>query len=741
MSYKFAPILPKNNEIYQEYTKIKKLFGEDINVYVLGVQDSTFTKKDKLQDWINLGKDIKEIKGVTETLSLPQAFNLKKNTKKKTFELERIFPDTLESQSQVDSLWKKATELQFYKNLLYNPESNTYLMTILFEKGVMVSKDRERIVAEIQTLSDKFSAKHDKKVYHSGIPYIRTLIAQCIREEMGLFISLAAFITAFIMFMFFRSFKVVLISSIIVAIGVVWTFASIVLLDFEISVLTGMIPPILIVIGVPNTIYLLNKFHQEFVSHRNKIKSLQRIIQKVGSATFLTNLTTACGFATFIITDSQVLREFGIIATLNIFVVFFLSLIIIPSIFSFFPDPKERHTKHLRNRKMQRMVDLLVKFTLSHRTEIYILTVILLVSSVIGISKVKHTGYVVEDFPEDDPIRTNLVFFEKHFKGVMPIEVYIDTKKNKGVYRTSVIKKIEKLQNKIAQYPECSRSISICDALKFTKQAFYNGNEKKYSLPDSYEKNFILSYVNKSLGNSSMYKSYLDSLKQKTRICVNVADIGTKGMEKLYKNINKDIKDVFGETKMDIRVSGSNVVIFMGNKYLLKNLFVSIALAILLIAIFMAVMFSSWRMILASLVPNLIPLLFTAALMGFFNIPIKPSTILVFSVAFGISVDDTIHFLTKYRQELIHFKGDIKTSVLRALQETGYSMIYTSIVLFCGFSIFMLSNFGGSSALGMLVAITLFVAMFSNLMLLPSVLLTLDKFVANKAFKESAKKS
>ncbi|WP_455170116.1 MMPL family transporter, partial [Aegicerativicinus sediminis] len=241
-----------------------------------------------------------------------------------------------------------------------------------------------------------------------------------------------------------------------------------------------------------------------------------------------------------------------------------------------------------------------------------------------------------------------------------------------------------------------------------------------------------MSYVKNSNSEVSMLKSFVDSTGQYARITTFMKDIGTGRMERIEEDLNKSAKKLFPEEQYTISMTGKALVFQKGTKYLVKNLVISLSLAIFLSSIFMAFMFRSFRMIIVSLIPNLLPLLITAGLMGFVGVPIKPSTILVFSIAFGISVDDTIHFLAKYRQELQANHWKIRKSVFAALRETGVSMFYTSIVLFFGFSVFTISSFGGTVALGALVSITLLFAMLSNLLLLPSLLLSLERMIANK---------
>jgi len=736
MSYEYASLLPKKDQAYKDYQKFVKTFGEEGNLIIVGTQDSNFFRLDHFQNWKKLCGDLSKVEGVENLLSVSNTYNLVKNTKEKRFEVKMVFPDTISTQAELDTYVQKFKSLPFYYNTVYNNKTDVYLLAITVNKDKMQTKAREQMVKSIQRICHKFEAKENIKLHYSGLPYIRVVNSIKIKKELYLFSVLALAICIIVLFIFFRSFKAVFVPVLIVLIGVVWALGMLSLLGYKITILSGMIPPLLIVIGIPNSIYMLNKFHHEYLSHGNKIKALHRVIIKIGNATFLTNLTTASGFATFIIVKSDILRQFGIVASLNIMGLFLLSLLLIPIIFSFINPPSSKHVRHLDNKFVSSIINHLINLTQNHRKAVYISTIVIVAVGIYGITLIKSSGYMVDDIPKSDPIYTDLHFFEDNFDGIMPLEIMVDTKKPHGVMQMITFNKMNQLEKKLAKYPELSPSLSLLNLLKFSKQAFYNGKEKYYSLPNNREKNFILQYASTGEEKAGLLHSFIDSSQQITRISIRMKDVGTKRMEQLYSDFHADIDSIFTPGNYDVTVSGSSVTFFKGTEYLLKNLFTSLALAILLISGFMAIMFSSWRMVLLSLIPNVIPLIFTAAIMGYTGIPIKASTILVFSIAFGISVDNTIHFLAKYRQELKATSWDIRQSVVLALKETGVSMIYTSVVLFFGFGIFALSSFGGTVAMGVLVSLTLLVAVTSNLILLPSLLSSLERITTTKSFKE-----
>ena len=740
-SYTEANLLPENHEANLEYNKFLEIFGEEGNLVILGVKDSTIFTPQKFNAWNNLVKQFNGLEEISFTLSIADIKKLKKDTKNRKFVLEPLFDKNPKSTEEVLAIKKQLFEnLPFYENLLFNKETGTLQTAIYIKKEIInTPKRRDFIYKQLIPIVENFEESYNVDIRISGMPYIRTLNAQNIQDEILLFVVGALLITAVIFFFFFRSFRATFITLLVVIIGVTWAFGFIGWFRYEITVLSALIPPLIIVIGVPNAVFLINKYQQEIKKHGNQAKSLQRVISKIGNATLMTNITTASGFATFVFVKSNLLREFGILASVNIISIFILALLIIPIIYSFMPLPKKKHLNHLERRWIENVVNWMEKTVKEQRIGIYFATVFCIILGIIGIYQIRVSGSLIEDMPKSLAFYKDIKFFENEFGGIMPLEILIDTKKDKGVMKLSTLKKMEKINETIEAFPELSKSISVINLVKYSKQAYYKGNPKYYQLPTSQEQSYIFSYTKNSDSNASMLNTYVDSTGRYARMTTFMKDVGSDKMDIIQERLKAVIDKEFSSEKYDVSLTGKALVFIKGTNYLIKNLVFSLSLAIVLIALFMAWMFRSPQMILISLLPNILPLLITAGLMGFFNIPIKPSTILVFSIAFGISVDDTIHFLAKYRQELIANKWRIKPSVYAALRETGVSMFYTSIVLFFGFLVFTLSSFGGTIALGGLVSVTLLLAMVSNLLLLPSLLLTFEKKIANKkVFKKPA---
>ena len=740
-SYSEANLMPNDHPFNIAYNDFVDVFGEEGNLLIIAVNDSLLFDTTNFNAWIKLSDSFKLKKEVNNVLHVGNFPIIKKDKIKKEFTIDSLKNESFTSNKKITEF--KAllfNDFPFYENILFNKKTGTIQTAIYLDKEVINNIERIDFVNNIFIPSIKeFEKQSNLNVRISGMPYIRTMNAQNIMDEIGKFVIIAICVTIFIFFFFFRSYRATLITLSVVITGVMWALGVLGLLQFEITVLTALIPPLIIVIGVPNCIFLINKYQHEVKKHGNQARSLKRVISKIGNATLMTNITTACGFATFILTDSQVLKEFGVVASINIMVIFILSILLIPIIYSFLPLPKKKHLKHLNNDWLNSFVDFLGNTVKKRRIPVFIISILCLCISIVGMNKIEISGNLIEDMPAKSEFVRDIKFFEKEFKGVIPLEIMIDSRRKNGMTRLANLKRMNDFHEHILKIPELSSPISVVNISKYIKQSFYNGNPNYFQLPSSQENTFISGYLKNSKLKLGENNSYINETGQIARITTMIGEIDTERMEGIEASLLKGIELYFPEDRFDVSLTGKTLGYLKGTKFLIKNLLISLFLAIILISLMITYLFRSYKMVIISLVPNILPLLFTAGVMGFLNIPIKPSTILVFSIAFGISVDDTIHFLVKYRQELIANNWKIRKSVFSSLRETGISMFYTSVVLFFGFSVFMTSSYGGTIALGGLVSTTLLFAMLANLVLLPSLLISLEKNISNKTDMKEAK--
>ncbi|MEO6612614.1 MAG: MMPL family transporter [Chitinophagaceae bacterium] len=735
LSYDFARAIPINNPKYKAYQEFRKKFGEDGNLLVIGIQtDSLFYEK-TFNSYASLQRNLKKIKGVDDIISVPTAANLVKVPETEKLKADTIFPDRQLSQAEIDSGAAIFLKLPFYQHLLYNPDTHAWLMGVRINKDLMASKARIGIVNGISKLADEFGTANNLVVYKSGLPHIRTELSLRIVSEMRMFILASIILSALILLLFFRSVSAMLLSLTVVMLGVIWSFATIEMMGYKISILNALIPPLIVVIGIPNCIYFLNKFHTAYNETGDKKKSLVMMVDRMGVITLFCNLAAAIGFAVFALTQSQILKEFGIVAGINILALFFISLAFIPAMLSYLPPPKSRHTKYLDNPGLKRWLDRLERWSLNHRKLIYAVTLGIVAVSMVGIFKLKTLGYIVDDLPKSDKIYTDLRFFEKNFKGVMPLEIVVDTKEKRGVSRNfNNLVRIDSLSRYLASFPDIARPLSITEGLKFAKQAFFDGDSSSYSMPSEFDLPALSQYLSMKADSggaknsfAKLVATFMDSEKQQARISVSMADIGSKRLPLLLDSISSRVDQLFPKDKYNVQLTGTSVTFLEGSRYIINGLKDSIIWAFILIAFCMLYLFRSARILVCSLIPNIIPLLITAGVMGWVGIPLKPSTVLVFSVALGIAIDVTIRFLVNYKQELPHNNFDMRQTVIETIHSTGISIIYTSMVLIAGFIIFCFSGFDGTKALGWLTSLTLVTATLTNLVLLPSILISFVK--------------
>ncbi len=738
VGYGNKKIIPVTDPDYIDYTKFQNTFGDDGGIIIIGISTDKLFQLDVFNGWYDLAENIDKIKGIDKTVSITKLYNIHKNDELSKFEVSELITQKPKTQQELDSLKEQILNLSFYKDMLYKPESNTTLMAITMNKKELDSKNRIKITDSIIHTLGIFADKYNVETHLSGLPFIRTVVATKVSNELSFFTILSVGLTALILLIFFRSFNAVFYSMLVVITCVIWCVASIHIFNYKVSLLTGVIPPLIVVITIQNCIYLLNVYHFEFQKHGNQAKALSRVISKIGLASFLTNITTAVGFAVFSFSGSELLDQFSIVSTVNIIVVYVLSHIMIPTIFSYLKPPSSKEIRHLDRKTLAGALGFVNKIITQKRKWVYAFTGFLLILSIIGITKIKTVGYMLDDIPKNDPVYLDLKYFEKNFKGVMPYEISIDTKVKDGVKELTTLQKIDKLQKKIKTYPEFSRSISIVDMLKYSNQAYYDGDPKRYIMPSVIDISEIVNYLPKEKSNGNILKSMVDSTYQVARVSMQIADVGSEKTDEINQKLRMQIDSIFPKNEFDVKITGTTVIQMKGNDYLISNLSSSMLWALVIISIMMTFMFFSYKMTLISLVPNIIPLIMTLGIMGFMEIPLKNSTIIVFSIAYGIVVDLTIHFLAKYRIELKKQNWNIFTSVTHSVEESGFSMIYTTVVLFFGFVIFAFSTFGGTVALGVLTSICLIIGLLTNLFLLPSMLLSLEKSINMKKELENA---
>ena len=728
-NYDFSQTVPDTDEDMMYYNDFKKTFGEDGNVFAVGLKDSSIFNIEKFTLYKNYIKSLESIEGVNGVLGLPTLQILEKNKENKNFTFKELFSPFPTSQKHLDSILSIAKNQKFYDNKITN-QDNALTLLITINKKVLNSKKRDDLMKSLIIKSSLFESESNIKLHYAGLPYSRYMMAEIVKQELSMLLLVSLIVTSIILFIFFRSYDTVIVPIIIIGIVVVWVFGTLSLLGYKITLLTGLLPPLIVVIGIPNCVYMLNYYHFSIEKIKDKKEALLNVIRTIGLITFITNLTTAVGFLVLATTDIKILTEFGIVAGINVIATFFVSIFLLPSIYLVLPAPKSEQTSYLNYSFIKYLINSFINISFNYRRPVFILSSIIVSVSIYGLTKIKSVSYLIDDVPSESPLMKDLKFFEKNFSGVMPLEIVVDSKMKKGVQNLNLLKKVNELENFLMDKDYVSSPISLVSFIKASRQAYYNNNSAYYSLPNNRDKNFILRYISdgyqNNASNENISKSFVDSLGQKLRISLNVADLGSFKLDSIVNNVFRpEINKVFKNSKAEVKLTGTTLTFIKGINFLIENLLQSMLLAFFIISVIMSLLFKNFKMVIISLIPNLIPLIFAGGIMGFFGIPLKPSSALVFSIVFGISVDYSIHFLAKFKNELIN--NSIEISITNTIKQTGKSMIFTSFILFFGFIIFAFSNFGGTIVLGVLTSIILFVAMITNLTLLPSIILRFYK--------------
>jgi predicted RND superfamily exporter protein len=737
LSYEFTKAIPEDNPKFVIYQDFVKKFGVDGTTMVVGFQTDSFFTAGIFNQVADLQKDIKTIAGVTEVLSVPNAYTIVKDSAASKFLPHKIFNAPYTSDSALAADRAVLESLPFYKNLMYNPSSHAYIMAISFLPDSINSGARSAIIKNLQSKLDGFASKTKLAVHISGLPYIRTILADRIKKEMLWFLIGSLLLSAITLFLFFRSISATFLSLSVVVMGVIWSFGTMVLLGQKITLLTALIPPLIVVIGIPNCIYFLNKYHTSYKATNHKQEAIEQMVGRMGVVTLFCNITAAIGFFVFAFTKSPLLKEFGWVSGLNIMALFLISLLFIPPVLTYLPPPSTKHVKYLENKFLERVLLKIERWTFQHTKWVFAITSILVVVSIMGLMRIKKEAFIVDDLPKKDTLYTDLKWFEKEAGGVMPLEIIIDTKKKNGLVRSiKPLEAIDELHQYLEQQPELGKPLGLLEGIKFAKQAFYDGDSNAYTVPTGTEMAFMAPYLktdsqktSTAIGTSptQLLSKFIDSAKRESRVSVNMKDIGSAQLPFFLQRLDSATKAIFDTSKYKVEITGSSVTFLEGSNFIVRGLGESIFWAFLLIAICMIFLFRSFPILMCSLVPNIVPLLITAGLMGWVGISLKPSTVLVFSVALGIAIDVTIRFLVNYKQELPRLNNNVHATLIQTIKHTGISIIYTSLVLVAGFVIFCFSDFGGTKALGWLTSLTLVVSTFTNLILLPALIKTFIK--------------
>ncbi|MEM7160951.1 MAG: MMPL family transporter [Bacteroidota bacterium] len=596
-------------------------------------------------------------------------------------------------------------------------------LSILVSHEQYLSKQRCDSLS--MSLQDCVSDFGFDEIHLAGRAVGQRYFVERIEMELITFVSISIVLITLFLVIAFRSKWGVAVPLTVVLLAVIWLVGIMVMFGKAFDILLTIVPTILFVVGMSDVVHIVSKYFDELRLGREKLVALKTAFKEIGIATFLTSITTAIGFLTLLSSSIIPLREFGIIAATGVFVAYILAYTLLPAVLLLSKKPKVSDKKPLEVFWTRKLHGFLL-WTIRNKKKVLIGSLGVLALCILGISKIEVNNYLLEDLRENDPLKKDFMYFENTFAGVRPFEMHINViDKNKSIFHPQVLHEIELIEDYLYSDYEIGFIASPVSAIKMINKANHRGIQEFYKLPDDYEQ---LDKVSKQLSRfakSKQMRALITEDQSEGRLFGKMGDWGAKEIKRRNEGLDNFINQNINTQLIQVRQTGTARLIDLNNELLSATMIQGLVIAFLAIALIVGLMFKSFKMILISFVPNVFPLLLVAAFMGFTGIDLKVSTAIIFTIAFGIAVDDTIHFLSKLRLELGKGRSELY-AIKRTFIGTGKAIILTSLILVAGFLSLMISSFKGTFYTGLLVSLTLFFAVFSDLLLLP-VLLWLTK--------------
>jgi hypothetical protein len=543
--------------------------------------------------------------------------------------------------------------------------------------------------------------------------------------EMILFLALSAGLVVIFLFIAFRSIWGILVPQVVILTGMLWLIGGMALFGEPINIILTVLPSIMFVVSMSDTIHLVSRYLDALRAEQDKFKAIMIAIREVGLATFLTSLTTAVGFFTLYFVRVQPVQIFGVVMGLGVMLAFVLTFVSLPILFYYFPGPKHvvyQKKDHFWKKSLEKW------FIAVMRNPKRILWISGGVTAVclVGALQIQANNYLMDDVDPDEPIKKDFDFMDAHFGGVRPFTLVVGIRDTtKSVWDLELLNELDRVENFLMDSLDVHVRTSLVSSLKMLNRGANLGDPEDYALPESKTKLRNYRRSLKIAGQGKVLKAVLDSNERTLLINGIMPDVGNLEFKKREEKLNAFL-DQNTSGAMKYRITGSAFLIDKNMNYLAISMVQGLLLSIVIVAVIMGLIYRSWRMMVISLIPNLIPLVIIAGIMGYTGIELKTSTAIIFTIAFGIAVDDTIHYLGKFKYELMKGRGKMY-ALKRSYLTTGKAMILTTLILCSGFLLLVLSSFMGTFYMGILLSITLFVALIADMTVLPALMMLFFK--------------
>jgi uncharacterized protein len=581
-----------------------------------------------------------------------------------------------------------------------------------------LSKDRcDQLSENIETVVGGFDFP---KTHLIGRALGQKLYVELMIHELILFISLSLLLTTIFLFIAFRSAWGILIPTLVVLISILWTVGFIRLMGNELDLMLTILPTILFVVGMSDSVHVLTKYMQELRNGREKKDAIRYAFKSIRLATFLTAVTTSIGFLTLVLSNIEPISKFGIYTSVGIMLAYGLTYSLLPAIL-FLAKPVRLQTFALSDDFWTLKLHAALRWIIRRRYGITIGTILVCIVSAIGIYQVEVDNKMLEDLRDEHRLKQEFFFMEEHFSGCRPFEMAIMLSNPEQINDADFIHDMDTLNHWLREEYGVGSLVSYTEILKSVNQANNAGERDFYVIPqDSVE----LRRLNKLMARkefAEVMNMHFDREAGILRIAGKIGDFGRKHYEQLNVRLDQFIQQNC-TTKFDYKVTGTAHLIDLNNRYLVENMVWDLLLSMVVIGLIMGFVYRSPKMIILTIIPNLIPLIIVGGIMGYAGIPLKVSTSIIFNIAFGIAVDDTIHFLARVRTLLREGLSPLY-AVKRTFLTTGKAMVVTTLILSGGFLTLILSDFMGTFYIGLLISLTLFIALIAELLVSPLVII------------------
>ncbi|MBC8310880.1 MAG: MMPL family transporter [Candidatus Marinimicrobia bacterium] len=691
IDFSLEQMFPNDDPEREVYEKFREEFTREDDIILLTYAGIPILEKTSVEALGDLTEELEFIEGVEQVLSLS---NLQDGN---YFDIE------MEGRE-----WEaRAVDVlnhPIYTNLIISKKGDVGSILINLSDDVKDQEARARVFNEI----DNIKSQYKWEWHEAGIPVLRTRYVELVDRERTIFFPISFAVVTLILFFVFRQKRGVLLPLAAISVGLIWISGLMAVLGITINVVSFLTFNLLMIIGCSNAIHLMIKYHEGLSLGLGRRGSLDRVITEIGGALFLTSFTTSVGFFSLMMTNIRITQEFGFIVGVGVILMFILTIIILPIILSFLPLPKEKNIKRLVEGEEFKAAENLNEWSRSHPRSILFITSIIFILSIVGLYKVNYNISILDDLKPGNQLYDSIHYVETHMGGTLPLEVVVDTKIENGIADPKFLSKIDLFKNFLLSQEGVGGAITVSDHIKLVNEEIGSGfrelpsqSIEVLSLVETYDE--ISGLVNDDLS--------------KTRISARVKNINSETAEHIVRELKAESARLFGDD-VDVIITGSTLLALHTSKHLVKNLTTSFMLAFIIIFISMVFLFKSVRLSILSVLPTIIPLMAAGGIMGFMGIKLRPSTAMTFSIALGIAVDDTIHFLARFRQEYMQSQ-DVPAAVTKTLLTTGKAIISTTIILSLGFVVMVFSEFVPNHEFGILATIVLLIALAGSMVLLP----------------------